>query len=99
MKTSEALRCTKAWVWSGTEDQEGEERYCCLAAARCGSTVHSIVRPILCDLLEGYAALETWIVNRTGETLDTLFDGNEKMQITRHAWLDHLIAHYESMGD
>lgn len=98
MKTSEALRLTKAKVWDGRGDAppDNRGRFCCLSADCAGAGVAGIVRPIMEKLLGKYRTLGMWLSSQQG--IDT-FGNTTKLQATRHAWLDHLIAHYESIGD
>jgi hypothetical protein len=67
-------------------------------------------RAAVASLLNGQFGLCDWLLNRGYVTLNenrSLRDsermaGTEvmvKLQATRHAWLDHLIAHYEALGD
>lgn len=97
MKTSSALKKTKKLVWDGIAlDGIGVEnnRYICHAAssAGVGRIVQAVVLPLLCP----YRSLETWLATEHGiEASNNI----EKLQATRHAWLDNLIAHYESIGD
>ena len=94
MKTSQALRLTKAKLWDGVSPRpEGKAYYGCDAASMAG--VYSIVSPILIRLLGGPRTLGGWLFDRGNyEPRDTV-----KMQATRHAWLDHLIEHYEALND
>ena len=97
MKTSTALRLTKAKVWDGVEwPRAGKSVYICYAAESCSDVVASEVIPIVRELLHPYAHLDTWLWKKHG--IDP-FPDRAKEQATRHAWLDHLIAHYESIGD
>lgn len=94
MKTSEAFRLTKlrveispAYLYS---------QYICLAAEEVG--VEVIVRAIIMPLLNGNSTLGGWLDERGIDCFSTK-EAKRKLQRTRHAWLDHLIAHYESLGD
>lgn len=100
MKMSEALRRTRAKLWDGKAIDRattGKEEFCCLAAREAGSGVGKLVIPLLGALLGGKSMLEDWLAaNHPGPR----YDANIlKMQATRKAWLNHLIAHYKSIGD
>ena len=67
-------------------------------------------RAAVAALLDGEFGLCDWLLKRGFVTLEenrSIRDsermaGTEvmvKLQATRHAWLDHLIAHYEALGD
>lgn len=98
MKTSEALRLTKAKVWRGNSwgSLENKSRFICFAARRCGPSVTQAVIPIIGRLLGDSFSLEVWLQRH--HQIDARFDC-KKAQATRLAWLDHLIAHYKSIGD
>ena len=97
MKTSAALRRTKEKLWDGVEwPRLGKNTYICYAASSCSPEVREKVVPIIGELLEPYAYLDTWLMSKHG--IDT-FQDRVKTQVTRHAWLDHLVQHYEAQGD
>lgn len=103
MKTSEALRLAKAELWDGRPSMGPvRKRFICHAADEAG--VAHIVRPLLAGLLDGHATLEGWLTAhhpRRTRARGGFFDPglSRTGHRTRHAWLDHLIAHYESKGD
>ena len=96
MKTSEALRLTKKHLFDSNGEITRYEAYAvCTAAYKAG--VHSVVAPIIRALLKNdYPFLGNWLRAKHGirPNLDA-----KKYQQTRHAWVDHLIEHYESIGD
>ena len=63
--------------------------------------VDHIVCPIITKLLGEHSSLVGWIREFHGGGLSDLEIASQKvrMQTTRHAWVDHLIKHYESIGD
>lgn len=94
MKTSEALRLTKAQLWDGVSPlPENKFYFGCDAARSVG--VYFIVSPILIRLLDGRCSLSGWL----GDIGNYDPRNTVKMQATRHAWLDHLILHYQDLGD
>lgn len=102
MKTSEALKRTKENLWDGDGDhpcvctRKGKAAPICYAAAIAGKDVYDIVQPIISRLLGGSALLGEWLWRH--HRINT-YGLPKQYQATRHAWLDHLIAHYESLGD
>jgi len=110
-KTSEVFKATKAKVWRGSGKLTGI-RFICLAvddlqyANSNGICITKAMRDKICRLidkrLEGRPSLSTWLHHYYPE----LFNGRKsieayerKMQQTRHAWLDSLIAEFQSKGD
>lgn len=88
MKTSTALKRTK-------RNLPRDECIGVCAAAHRASVGH-IVHPIISNLLRPYIYLETWLWAEHG--IESAYN-IRKLQATRRAWLDHLVAHYESKGD
>ena len=99
MKTSEALKATKAHLWDGKSVNEprNKSEFVCLAALRAGREVPDLVVPIIQRLLGDRFTLGAWLMV-LGYTQEQVLNVRQ-MQLTRHAWLDHLINHYESQGD
>jgi len=93
MKTSEALRETKKHLWSGVRNEGGRE-FICNAADVAG--VARIVKPIINRMIFPSSTFTVWLF-RNGVPDPT--GDYPKLQATRRAWLDHLIEHYESLGD
>jgi hypothetical protein len=64
----------------------------------------AFAKSVIKNLLGRQITLEDWLL-RNGHVKHsdlygkTQFFNRAKMQATRHAWLDHLIQHYESIGD
>ena len=98
MKTSTAFKLTKEKLWDGRGRSipDGKADCVCYAAANAGVQVKILVVPIIEKLLAGSVYLSGWLMKHHG--IDT-WQNDLKLQRTRHAWLDHLIAHYESLGD
>jgi len=97
MKTSQAFRLTKAKVWDGTGSRpKNRKAYICHAAS-CALDNPWQVEGIINNLLDGYGTLEGWLYYRGFLPYGT--NDHKRVQATRHAWLDHLIEHYESLGD
>lgn len=104
MKTSEALRKTKAGLWNGPcgPNFPPANAYICIAAMRqLDYKKSSEVKRLVMGLLNGCLSLGSWLRKKHGINFEDYTEGEyfAKMQATRHAWLDHLIAHYESKGD
>lgn len=104
MKTSEALRSVLPFLWNGKGKYPSErgkyyqsERFLCQAAMSAGYDVRSKVQPILLGLLEGTETLESWL--REKYSIYWTIKDLPKLQTTRKAWVEHLIVHYESIGD
>jgi hypothetical protein len=95
MKTSEAFRLTKEKLYDGVGPcPEGMSWNVCGAAMYAG--VYNKVKCIIMDLIKPYLYLGNWLKEKYK------IQANHDMrryQITRHAWVDHLIEHYESLGD
>lgn len=101
MKTSEAFRRTKKFVFLGSTNKlYGKNQFICCAAGEAG--VRATVEPIIEKLMNpdgrkiNCSTFEAWLQKR--HNIDTASDPR-KIQRTRHAWLDHLIAHYEALND
>ena len=97
MKTSEAFRRVKRVIKSRVHS------YICWAAIDVLPLADADrVTGVVLRLLNGNSSLETWLYRNLGVDLDTSAyspNGQARMQVTRLAWLDHLIEHYESLGD
>ena len=97
MKTSTALKRTKAKLWGGEGVRPANKQgSICYAACRAGDSAYEIVTDVVMRLLKPYAYLGGWL--EAHHNIDASLDP-VKYQRTRHAWLDHLIEHYESIGD
>lgn len=95
MKTSEKFRVIKNILWDGKGGiGKNKFEYICHAAGHLGFTD---IPPIIEELLYPRKSLGGWLYHY--HRIHPNSDNDEKMQITRQAWLDHLIEHYESIGD
>lgn len=100
MKMSEIFREAKTKLHKGRR-VGGKERYICYAISRIKAPHADIRRAkwIVQSLLHPHLSLEGWLTRTQGVNTAYSNEGNAKMQVTRQAWLDHLIEHYEAQGD
>ena len=101
MKTSEVFKLAKQHLWDGIGNQidSSKEKFICVAICwrtKCSSEDQEKTTKIIQKLLGRYETLEEWLLrkHRINANTDPI-----KLQETRQAWLDHLIAHYKSIGD
>jgi len=99
MKTSEAFIATKPWILDGVENNHLKSTYVCIAACDVSIVCAAKVRAVVLPLLDSWSTLENWLEAEHGIRPSSRAIYIEKMQATRHAWVDHLIAHYQSIGD
>lgn len=97
MKTSQVFIRAKNFLSTGS-NEKGKTEYICYAIekTRCSVGDKEKARKIIEELLGDYLTLGSWLAAEKGIWNDRT---GVKVQETRHAWLDHLIAHYESIGD
>ena len=97
MKTSQVFIRAKKLLSTGLNDK-GKQEYICYAIdrTRCYERDKEKAKAIIMNLLEGRYTFGGWLENTKGIENDRC---GAKIQETRHAWLDHLIEHYESIGD
>ena len=97
MKTSQVFIRAKNFLSTGSA-VIGKTEYICYAIerTRCSGADKDRARDIIMELLDGYLTLGSWLDHKKEIENDRR---GPKMQATRHAWLDHLIEHYESIGD
>lgn len=97
MKTSQVFIRAKKFL-STVPYEKGKTEYICYAIdrTRCPKVDREKAKNIIADLLDGYLTLGSWLAYEKEIVNDRC---GKKMQVTRHAWLDHLIEHYESIGD
>ena len=97
MKTSQVFIRAKKLLSTGPDDW-GKPEYICYAIekTRCSEVDKVRTTEIIMEGLSGWVTLGSWLVNEKGIENDRR---GAKVQETRHAWLDHLIEHYESIGD
>ena len=99
MKTSQVFIRAKNFLSTGPTDYgDRKTEYICYAIdrTRCSKTDKDRARDIIMDLLDDNYTLGSWLRHVKGIENDR---HNPKMQATRHAWIDHLIEYYESIGD
>lgn len=111
MKTSEVLREAKKILWTGVgRPSAGKPKFICHALNRTvlgdGSNWKDIqlAKHIIHELMRPHITLEDWLIAKGHVLHKQLYAGSQfrnrhKLQATRHAWIDHLIAHHESIGD
>ncbi len=106
MKLSEVFRHAKCELWKGHGEQY-QPRFICHAINRlfCRHPLHddSIyeAKRVIAQLLDGHITLDDWLIAKghaKPHEIITKRGRDERLQATRHAWLDHLIQHYESIG-
>ena len=97
MKTSEVFKRAKKLLSTGPDDW-GKPEYICYAIdkTRCSEVDKDRTTEIIMKLLDGNYTFGGWLEHVKGIENDRT---GAKIQITRHAWLDHLITHYSNIGD
>ena len=97
MKTSQVFIRAKNNLYTG-HGSKGKTEYICYAIekTRCSEVDKVRTTEIIMGGLSGWVTLGSWLENEKGIENDR---HGVKLQETRHAWLDHLIEHYESIGD
>jgi hypothetical protein len=99
VKTSEALRRTKPFVWNGTVSLYWKETVHLPCGCQSSPKVKRHARVGGCQASDA----QSLPALRCGWTLpfSQMMGGKDvlKMQETRQAWLDYLITLYESEGD
>lgn len=103
MKTSQAFHLTKAKLWRGRTPYAGRKsQFICIAAASALRNPKQVVR-IIESLLGRHPTLEGWLgtqgYSERNYSIENVGVWLYNVQKTRHAWLDHLIEHYRSIGD
>ena len=97
MKTSQVFIRAKNLLSTGPNDKRKPEYICyAIEKTRCSYVDKVRTTGIITEGLSDYLTLGIWLENEKGIVNDRT---GEKLQTTRHAWLDHLIEHYESIGD
>lgn len=97
MKTSQVFIRAKKLLSTGLNGK-GKPEYICYAIEKtmCDDVDKARATEIIMEGLSGYVTFGSWLENEKGIENDRC---GAKVQETRHAWLDHLIEHYESIGD
>lgn len=99
MKTSQVFIRAKKFLSTGPTDYGNRKtQYICYAIdeTRCSDTDKEKAKDIIMELLDGCQTFGMWLEHAKGIANNR---HGEKVQETRHAWLDHLIEHYKSIGD
>ena len=107
MKTSEVLKLGKQRLATDGRQIIGEGPICFALGAACHHRKISLkdydrVRRIIHDRLGGCTTLGVWLLEhyglqeRNAGGSDRYYD---KLQATRHAWVDSMIAEFAAQGD
>ena len=104
-KPSEALQAAKQHLTAQTGHGDSS-RYICYALSKLlyysNITREEVseVKLYLHEQLYPYNTLEAWLSRFHGIAEKEMFsvEGNEKMHITRLAWIDHMIVLYKEQG-
>ena len=100
MKTSKVFKLAKLRLWNGVSEERlaHQRSHLCLAVDITTAPIKDKKRAkrIVDKLLHPYCTFESWL---SREKNIYPFGNLKKLQVTRQAWLDHLIKHYESIGD
>lgn len=112
MKTSEILIEAKKYLAKDYAEivrrgRNFKQTYICFAidgAALAGKKRQALLNLINTRLGGQYATLETWLkakhgIDRKDWSNISFVDYTTKMQETRHAWVDSMIAEFQSKGD
>ena len=112
MKPSEILEESKQYIWRGVLGKGGNgvlekgntTRYICVAVRHLGlmhgaleSTNYTIVLNHIQDSLDGHPVLENWL-NKVHLITYTEMNHQSRVQATRLAWMDDMIAYFKSKG-
>ena len=98
MKTSKVFKLAKRSLWDGKEEIGYKTSYVCLAidCTKAPFEDKGRAKKIVGELLCPHTTLRNWLFLEKRIITAGKF---KKLQATRHAWLDHLIEHYASIGD
>lgn len=115
MKTSKVLKHAKKHLAKNRSEIYGtaKEEYICFSVNsvysthdKCGYTDRDRVKNMISDRLGDHSTLEDWLEEYHGiKSPDWDADESEfgafvdKMQHTRHAWIDSMIAEFAAKGD
>ena len=105
MKPSEILEESKQYIWDGVLEKGNTTRYICVAVRHLGlmhgaleSTNYTIVLNHIQDSLDGHPVLENWLHKVHLITYTETSNNQSKVQATRLAWMDDMIAYFKSKG-
>ena len=102
MKTSEVFKHALEFLWEGIEPNDNKRTYICFCLEEVNKDYFFDVNKhlvIIDNLLEGVGCLENWLLLNHGILINRSKRNTIKMQKTRKQWLQHLIKHYESIGE
>ena len=114
MKMSELFAAAKKKLLRADELEEARLRclnkrtYICYAIGdtRAPKALKEEAEELIMTRLEVYPFLESWVQNKIGDKAHWAWfakhstqEYREKMQATRHAWLDSLIAEFAAKGN
>ena len=110
MRTSEVLKHAKRYLAKDYSEtcNTGKEKFICIAIYTAAAHTKRITdrdvercRKIVESRLEGKETIESWLVTRGCIPEYSICDRaiKDRIQQHRHAWLDLLIAEFESKGD
>jgi hypothetical protein len=108
MKTSKILLQAKAFLATNSEELRfsNKMQFICHAVNRvlCHPQRKEALKKIIQGRLNGYTTLELWLLHIHKISILNVCqpggkDHYDKMQATRHAWLDSMIAEFQAKGD
>lgn len=108
MKTSKVFAIARRGV--SLDGRDPRTRYICnsisdarrdglITARDMVRTKNIITKLLTCDSYQLGNCLENWLRAVKDINPTSSVDDRKKMQVTRHAWLDSLIAEYTARGD
>ena len=101
MKTSYIFKEALKFLWNGIEPKSKiKDKYVCHCLEKVKHKYKINVGPqlkIINKLLDNRYTLETWLYDK--HLISPILDNPSQIQATRKAWFEHLINHYESIGD
>jgi hypothetical protein len=107
MKTTKVFRLAKQLVATNYNVLIGQEEYICHAIEKLYGDMKITLRDrnrnkkIIRDRLDGVISYETWLIRNYKINLEIsdYHKRSDKLQVSRHAWLDSLIKEFEAIGD
>ena len=101
MKTSKIFKEALKFLWDGIEPKsktKGKYVCGCVEHVKHKYIINVDYQiKIINKLLNDHYTLETWLFHE--HLISPTLDNPSQIQATRKAWLEHLINHYESIGD
>jgi hypothetical protein len=106
MKSSQILRMAKRRLAKAFADVD-RDIFICFALRNVSRDTGDMVvmakaekiKELIMHRLKGCFTLDDWLVNYAGINHYRVSEGVNKMQRTRHAWVDSLIVEFEAKGD